>query len=137
VVYDSREWDSQARCANIENPEIFFPPRDKTKYKKIALQAKSYCMGPTGNSPCPVRLECLWYAVKDHEINEDEKHGIWGGLSHRERNALIRKWQKLYKKQMTLKEYIFQLDKKENHVSTKDRSTEVLGRQEGPNSPTR
>jgi hypothetical protein len=48
----------------------------------------------------------LWDAVK-----RDEPHGIWGGLSHRERNALMRKWQKKYKKKMSLKEFIFSTDK--------------------------
>jgi len=34
----------------------------------------------------------------------DEQHGIWGGLSHRERNALKRK---LKKDGTTLKEHLF------------------------------
>lgn len=104
-----RSWNDEARCKDVEDPDIFFPPRDKTKYKTIATKAKAYCFGVNGNSPCPVRQYCLWEA-----ISTDEQHGIWGGMSHRERNAMVRKWQKLYKNQITLKDYIFQLDKKEN-----------------------
>lgn len=100
-------WNEQARCLDIEDPDIFFPPRDKELYKKIANEAKAYCFGTSGKNPCPVRMDCLWYAIEG-----DEQHGIWGGLSHRERNALVRKWQRNFKKDMTLKEYIFQLDKK-------------------------
>lgn len=93
-----------ARCQDAD-PEIFFPPRDRTKYRQIANQAKSYCFGKNGTSHCPVRQVCLWYAIEENEL-----HGIWGGLSHRERNALIRKWQKKYKDQMSLKEFILTVD---------------------------
>lgn len=115
------EWQDDAACNIIVDGEpqvdvnIFFPPREKEMYKKIADEAKAYCFGKDGKTPCPVRTECLWYAV-----NGDEQHGIWGGLSHRERNALVRKWRKQYRSTMTLKEYIFQLDKKRaNNGSTR------------------
>jgi len=98
-------WRELARCADSDT-EVFFPPRDKAKYKDIAAEAKTFCFGVNGGPSCPVRLECLWYAVES-----DEVHGIWGGMSHRERNALVRKWRRLYKSEMTLQEYIMQLDK--------------------------
>jgi WhiB family transcriptional regulator, redox-sensing transcriptional regulator len=109
-VYGSRDvsWMDEAACLNVEDKDIFFPPRDKTQYRAIADEAKNYCLGPNRNRPCPVRAECLWLAIED-----DEQHGIWGGLSHRERNAMVRKWQKKYKHQMSLKQYIFSLDKRE------------------------
>jgi len=93
-------WREQARCWG-EDTELFFPPRDKDKYKTIADQAKTMCLGANGKSPCPVLNQCLWYA-----IDSDEVHGIWGGMSHRERNALVRKWRRLYKDKMTLEEYV-------------------------------
>lgn len=95
------QWMDGANCSTVSDPDIFFPPRDKELYKQIATEAKSFCHS------CPVKSECLWYAV-----SSDQQHGIWGGLSHRERNALVRKWQRQYKSTMTLKEYIFQLDKR-------------------------
>jgi hypothetical protein len=68
---------------------MWFPPRDKDLYKVIANQAKAICFGKDGMPECPVRVTCLLYAEKN-----DEQHGIWGGLSHRERNALRRKAEK-------------------------------------------
>ena len=100
-------WMDGALCKDAPDPDIFYPPRDKEQYRRQADEAKSYCFGSVGKLACPVRQRCLWQA-----INTDEQHGIWGGMSHRERNALVRKWQKKYKQQMTLKEFIFQ--EKEN-----------------------
>lgn len=71
------------------NTDLWFPPRDKDQYKPIADAAKAICYGKDGLPECPVRKQCLLYA----EHNEDT-HGIWGGMSHRERNALKRKAQK-------------------------------------------
>jgi len=110
ALFDERAWLDQGRCIRVKDPDIFFPPRDKERYSVIAAEAKSYCLGANGKNPCPVRAECLWDAV-----SKDEQHGIWGGLSHRERNALVRKWSKQFKDKMTLQEYIFQLDKKEGY----------------------
>lgn len=68
------EWESQALCAQTD-PEAFYP--DKGGSTK---QAKDICLG------CPVRLECLQYA-----LDRDERFGIWGGLSERERRRLKRR----------------------------------------------
>ena len=66
--------------------ELWFPPRDKLKHQSIAQRSKAVCYGKDGLPECPVRKECLLYAVE-----MDEQHGVWGGKSHRERNALERK----------------------------------------------
>jgi len=66
--------------------ELWYPPRDKDKYQAIAQISKAVCYGKDGLAECPVRKECLLYAE-----NMDEQHGIWGGMSHRERNSLKRK----------------------------------------------
>lgn len=112
-------WRDDANCWEVDT-ELFYPPRDKALYKTIADQAKVYCFGGTVDEtvdingkviparevePCISRLSCLWSAVRT-----DEQHGIWGGLSHRERNALVRKWQKKHRNEMTLKEYIYKLE---------------------------
>lgn len=99
-------WMKDSACLPAPDPDIFFPPRDKELYKKIASQAKEYCNGTTERPECPVRAYCLTYAIES-----DEQHGIWGGMSHRERNALVRKWRKQFKNKMTLKDYIFQVKK--------------------------
>ena len=72
--------------------------RDKAKYKSIADKSKAVCFGKDGAPACPVRLQCLLYSDK-----MDEQHGIWGGLSHRERNALKRKAAKVG---LTLEEWM-------------------------------
>lgn len=55
-------------------------------------------MGKDGTPECPVRIQCLLDA-----IDRDELHGIWGGMSHRERNALIRKAERAH---MTVRKYL-------------------------------
>lgn len=90
-------WRYDAKCRGVDT-EIFFPPRDKAKYAPIADAAKAICLGKDGSPPCKVRKECLIDAIKS-----DEQHGIWGGLSHRERNAMVRKYTKA---NMTLEEWL-------------------------------
>jgi WhiB family redox-sensing transcriptional regulator len=91
------EWRYEAKCRGNDT-ELWYPPRDKTKYKKIAEISKAVCYGKDGFPECPVRKECLLYAEK-----MEETHGIWGGMSHRERNALKRK---AAKQGMSLEEWI-------------------------------
>lgn len=79
------KWRYQSKCRG-QDTELWFPPRDKSKYRLIAAQAKAVCFGRDGLPECSVRVQCLLYAEE-----RSEEHGIWGGLSHRERNALKRK----------------------------------------------
>lgn len=82
---DIESWRADAKCNGLDT-ELWYPPRDKELYKPIADQAKAVCLGKDGRPPCPVKNECLLYADK-----MDDTYGIWGGMSHRERNALKRK----------------------------------------------
>jgi WhiB family transcriptional regulator, redox-sensing transcriptional regulator len=68
---ESLGWQERALCAETE-PEVFFPESGGS-----TLKAKLVCQ------KCPVKVECLDYA-----INHDERFGIWGGLSERERRRL-------------------------------------------------
>lgn len=90
-------WRYEAKCIG-EDTEIFFPPRDKALYKPIADKAKAICLGKDGRPACPVRQECLKEAILN-----DELHGIFGGMSHRERNAAKRKYSK---QKLTLDEWL-------------------------------
>lgn len=99
---ESDPWEYNAKCGAgtydsenkkfsfVYDPDLWFPPRDKKLYKPIADKAKSICFGRDGKGECPVRLQCLMAADKNEEV-----HGIWGGMSHRERNALKRKAERL------------------------------------------
>jgi WhiB family redox-sensing transcriptional regulator len=66
-------WQAQALCAQTD-PESFFPEKGGS-----TREAKRVCTG------CVVRAECLDYALA-----HDERFGIWGGLSERERRRLKR-----------------------------------------------
>lgn len=73
-------WRDDAIC-NQTDPESFFPEKGGT-----TRPAKQICLG------CPVRArqlggtgECLDYALE-----HDERFGIWGGYSERERRRLLR-----------------------------------------------
>ena len=65
------DWKDQALCAETD-PEAFFPEKGGS-----TREAKRICMS------CEVRIECLGYALA-----HDERFGIWGGLSERERRRL-------------------------------------------------
>lgn len=67
-------WQSRALCAQTD-PEAFFPEKGGS-----TREAKRVCLS------CEVRVECLEYALA-----QDERFGIWGGLSERERRRLKRK----------------------------------------------
>jgi len=64
-------WQDRALCAQTD-PEAFFPEKGGS-----TREAKRICQG------CEVRSECLEYALQ-----HDERFGIWGGLSERERRKL-------------------------------------------------
>jgi len=67
-------WQERALCAQTD-PEAFFPEKGGS-----TREAKKVCTG------CEVRGECLEYALA-----HDERFGIWGGLSERERRKLKRR----------------------------------------------
>jgi WhiB family redox-sensing transcriptional regulator len=64
-------WQERSLCAQTD-PEAFFPEKGGS-----TREAKKVCVG------CEVRSECLEYALAN-----DERFGIWGGLSERERRKL-------------------------------------------------
>lgn len=66
-------WQVDALCAQTD-PEAFFPEKGGS-----TREAKRVC------AACLVRQECLDYAM-----DNDERFGIWGGLSERERRRLRR-----------------------------------------------
>ena len=65
---DTPAWYADALCAQTD-PEAFFPEKGGS-----TREAKRVCQS------CDVRAECLEYALA-----HDERFGIWGGLSERER----------------------------------------------------
>jgi WhiB family redox-sensing transcriptional regulator len=66
-------WQDRALCAQTD-PEAFFPEKGGS-----TREAKRVCRS------CEVQSECLEYA-----LDNDERFGIWGGMSERERRRLKR-----------------------------------------------
>lgn len=66
-------WQDRGRCAEVDG-DLFFPEKGGS-----TRQAKQVCRS------CEVRAECLEYALE-----HDERFGIWGGFSERERRRLKR-----------------------------------------------
>lgn len=62
-------WQQDAACRGV-TPDVFFPDEDPAA-------AKAIC------ETCPVRLHCLAFALQ-----QNERYGIWGGLTEKERTAL-------------------------------------------------
>lgn len=74
-------WQWRAACRGEDSSLFFAPNHSEPKEERAHRErrAKSIC------ASCPVRIECLEYAVRIRE-----PHGIWGGLSEIERRVLIR-----------------------------------------------
>jgi WhiB family redox-sensing transcriptional regulator len=70
---DDEPWAEYGTCMTAD-PELFFP--DVGEHVNAA---KRVC------ALCPVVLECAEYAIR-----VDERHGIWGGLSEKERRPYVR-----------------------------------------------
>ncbi|MFC9842035.1 WhiB family transcriptional regulator [Streptomyces sp. NPDC060223] len=66
-------WQDQALCAQT-GAEFFFPEPGSS-----VREAKRIC------GMCAIRSACLEYA-----LNNDERFGVWGGLSEKERLSLRR-----------------------------------------------
>jgi WhiB family transcriptional regulator, redox-sensing transcriptional regulator len=68
-------WRELAACRGTDL-DVFFPGRGES-----AGPARQVC------AACPVRQPCLDYAISNRIT-----HGIWGGLTERERRALRSGW---------------------------------------------
>lgn len=66
-------WQDGALCAQT-GAQFFFPEPGNS-----VREAKRIC------AACPIRSACLEYA-----LNNDERFGVWGGLSEKERYGLRR-----------------------------------------------
>lgn len=74
-------WADDAACKDADS-EIFFAHNGHSTGESDMREAKSYCNGDENADPCPVREECLDYAMV-----ANEKYGVWGGLDENERRS--------------------------------------------------
>lgn len=69
-----RTWASMAVCKDCEPDALFVRGAAQRSARMVCFQ-------------CPVRLECLADA-----LDANCSFGVWGGLTERERRALLRKY---------------------------------------------
>ncbi len=77
-IAPTSDWRDHALCRGVD-PSVFHPA-DEEENEFSADPAKAICFR------CPVREACL-----EHAVAVREKHGVWGGLTARERRRLIRR----------------------------------------------
>nr|WP_281286508.1 WhiB family transcriptional regulator [Stackebrandtia endophytica] len=86
------EWSSAAACREGDPDALFVQGAEQNVAKKV-------CKG------CPVRMECLADAL-DNQV----EFGVWGGMTERERRALLRKhpdvssWRRIFEKALAEEE---------------------------------
>src|SRR5690349_11326635 len=73
VMESRRNWRSASRCRTSDAENLFVTGRKQR-------EARSFCR------VCPVRTECL-----AHALDQRIEFGVWGGMTERERRALLRR----------------------------------------------
>ena len=68
-----QDWAAQGSCSQTDPDELFVQGAEQNR-------AKAVCMG------CVVRTECLADALDNRT-----EFGVWGGMTERERRALLKK----------------------------------------------
>lgn len=87
---EQRAWMQKGACRGVPS-DVFYPDEDDPGNAARVHIARRVCNGDPelGRSPCPVKEECLEWALL-----HNEKLGVWGGCSERERRRIKRKRQK-------------------------------------------
>lgn len=70
------DWAKYGKCRGEDPGKWFLDDNMSSDGRKNIKAAKAVC------EVCPVRLHCLNYAIKNNE-----RFGIWGGLTPHERNG--------------------------------------------------
>ncbi|WP_423213655.1 WhiB family transcriptional regulator [Pseudonocardia sediminis] len=75
------DWQMRAACRDLDS-ELFFHPSNERGPAANARDraAKVVCSG------CPVLEEC-----RSHALDVHEPYGVWGGLTARERETILRR----------------------------------------------
>jgi WhiB family redox-sensing transcriptional regulator len=81
----------QAACKGSNNDAFF--PENGGNSRRVVATARKVC------DTCPVKQECLDYAIQHHE-----EHGVWGGMIKSERRAYAKRqnFQKAYAEELKL-----------------------------------
>lgn len=76
------EWQEDASCRQYDNTVFFGPDHGESELEKQAREARAKAICQT----CPVLEPCLEFAMETNQ-----KYGIWGGLTDKERASLKRR----------------------------------------------
>ena len=79
-VPSPQNWE-HAKCLGIIATSEYDP------FFEDMPEAIDYCNGDSDGSPCPIRDECLLFA-----LTNNLKEGVWGGTSELCRRAMRRRW---------------------------------------------
>lgn len=74
MTTNDQTWAAQAACASMEPDQLFGKGAEQR-------DARAVCFG------CAVRMQCLAEALQS-----ECAFGVWGGLTERERRALLRRF---------------------------------------------
>jgi WhiB family redox-sensing transcriptional regulator len=79
---DELEWQEQALCRDYDNVLFFGPDAGESELERQSREgrAKLVCQR------CPVKEACLEFAMETNQ-----KYGIWGGHTDKERASLKRR----------------------------------------------
>lgn len=75
-------WDG-AKCHQVEVTSTYDPFFDDEEME----EAVQFCNGSADDRICPLREQCLHFALTNHE-----KFGVWGGMSELGRKAVRKKF---------------------------------------------
>ncbi|MFD0256808.1 WhiB family transcriptional regulator [Kitasatospora indigofera] len=68
-------WQGSAACRGMDSSVFFAPPDERSEARQGRVEAaRRVC------ARCPVRDACADFALRTQET-----HGVWGGLTERER----------------------------------------------------
>lgn len=74
-------WVERAACRGAD-PAVFYPTATGPASKTALAPIRDIC------ASCPVAAECLDYALACEDLDPYGGHGIWAGLTGKERNRL-------------------------------------------------
>jgi WhiB family redox-sensing transcriptional regulator len=74
------EWQLRGACRGVDSAYFFNPEGERGPARRRRdASAKVVCAG------CPVMMQC-----RRHALSVREPYGIWGGLSRRERDGILK-----------------------------------------------
>lgn len=77
-------WGERALCYTHPEPDLWYPNAGETVGESGA-ELRAYAAPRAVCAGCPVWKECRAYALE-----RQEPHGMWGGLSPRQRRAMTK-----------------------------------------------